>query len=73
MDRLLIVAKRHAHHLNNHSAEGTIYKNHTGEIIPVENLLREIRIILCGLRHTATRELLLPMFDEPFMHVLEPR
>lgn len=73
LHRLLIVAKRHAHHLNNHSAEGTIYKNHTGEITPVENMLREIRIILCGLRHTATRELLLPMFDEPFMHVLEPR
>ncbi|RAP29187.1 hypothetical protein C2W64_04134 [Brevibacillus laterosporus] len=72
--RLLIVAKRNARHLNAHlSAEDTLLKNHSGEIMPVENMLREVRIILCGLRHTSTRELLLSMLDEPFMHVLEPR
>lgn len=69
--RLLIVAKRNAHYLNTHSTKDKLSKNHTGEIMSVENMRKEIRIILCGLRHTATRELLLSMFDEPFMHVLE--
>ncbi|MDN9012130.1 hypothetical protein [Brevibacillus laterosporus] len=69
--RLLIVAKRNAHYLNTYSPKDKLSKNHTGEIMSVENMLKEIRIILCGLRHTATRELLLSMFDEPFMPVLE--